>query len=181
MKRNKVDDFGDILAALNRQAAGEERADSAPQAELHAQVESIEEPPRRKNPIRRLFENISFPWPSDISSVLNGFSWRPQKAYAEHMAEAASRPVIEPRGGAAAKDSKVNRTRAAKTENEAIADELGLNPALGMIDLKRIRRDFAKKNHPDRFEPARRSSAERRMSIANMLIDEQMRQSRGAR
>jgi hypothetical protein len=41
-----------------------------------------------------------------------------------------------------------------------------------------IRRDFAKKNHPDRFEPTRRTNAARRMSIANMPIDEQMRQNR---
>ena len=49
---------------------------------------------------------------------------------------------------------------------------------LRTIDLKRIRRDFAKRNHPDRFGPANRNNAERRMSIANMLIDELMRQSR---
>jgi hypothetical protein len=66
-------------------------------------------------------------------------------------------------------------------EDQAIAEELGLTPTLGIVDLKRIRRDFAKKNHPDRFEPARRRSAEQRMSIANMLIDEQMRQSRERR
>jgi hypothetical protein len=68
-----------------------------------------------------------------------------------------------------------------KTEDERIAEELGLTPELRTIDLKRIRRDFAKRNHPDRFGPANRSNAQRRMSIANMLIDELMRQSRAPR
>jgi hypothetical protein len=73
------------------------------------------------------------------------------------------------------------RVEPVKTEDQAIAEELGLSPDLATIDLRRIRRDFAKKNHPDRFEPARRTNAARRMSIANMLIDEQMRQNRSAR
>jgi hypothetical protein len=41
-----------------------------------------------------------------------------------------------------------------------------------------MRGDFAKQNHPDRFEPEKRNGAERRMSIANLLIDELMRHSR---
>jgi len=36
-------------------------------------------------------------------------------------------------------------------------------------------------NPPDRFELVRRTNAARRMSIANLLIDEQMRQSRSPR
>jgi hypothetical protein len=73
------------------------------------------------------------------------------------------------------------RIEPAKTEDQAIAEDLGLSPDLAIVDLQRLRRDFAKKNHPDRFEPARRTNAARRMSIANMLIDEQMRQNRSPR
>jgi hypothetical protein len=40
------------------------------------------------------------------------------------------------------------RLEPAKTEDQAIAEELGLSPELATVDLKRIRRDFAKKNHP---------------------------------
>jgi hypothetical protein len=69
----------------------------------------------------------------------------------------------------------------ASTEDQAIAEELGLSPDLAIVDLQRLRRAFAKKNHPDRFEPARRINAARRMSIANMLIDEQMRHNRSPR
>lgn len=63
-----------------------------------------------------------------------------------------------------------------KTEDEAIAEELGLARCLGPVDLKQLRRDFAMKNHPDRFGPSQRVSAARRMSIANMLIDAQLKQ-----
>jgi hypothetical protein len=56
-----------------------------------------------------------------------------------------------------------------------------LRPELATADLQRIRRDFARKNHPDRFEPDCLANAARRMSIANMLIDEQMRQRRVTR
>jgi hypothetical protein len=57
-------------------------------------------------------------------------------------------------------------------DREAIAGELGLTPALGARDLERIRREFALVNHPDRAAPAARDLATRRMTIANMLIDQ---------
>jgi hypothetical protein len=63
-----------------------------------------------------------------------------------------------------------------KNEDEAIARELGLGADLAVVELRRIRREFAKKNHPDRIEPALRVNAARRMTIANMLIDAQVRQ-----
>jgi hypothetical protein len=65
--------------------------------------------------------------------------------------------------------------RARQTEDETIAEELGLGADLAIVDLRRIRREFAKKNHPDRFEPAQRVAAARRMTIANMLIDERLK------
>jgi hypothetical protein len=64
---------------------------------------------------------------------------------------------------------------APKSEDEAIARELGPRTDLALAELRRIRREFAKKNHPDRIEPALRVNAARRMTIANMLIDAQMR------
>ena len=60
----------------------------------------------------------------------------------------------------------------AACDREAIADELGLTPALGAKDLERIRREFALVNHPDRATPAARDLATARMTIANTLIDQ---------
>ncbi len=104
----------------------------------------------------------------------------PQYPYAEEAAEAPIATPVEPpvREPAEAANPEPVRAEPAKTEDQLIGAELGLSPDLATVDLQRIRRDFAKKNHPDRFEPARRTNAARRMSIANMLIDEQMRQNR---
>jgi hypothetical protein len=66
-------------------------------------------------------------------------------------------------------------TPASKTEEEAISNELGLSADFAVVDLKRIRREFAKKNHPDRCHPGQRVEAARRMTIANMLIDERLK------
>ena len=63
----------------------------------------------------------------------------------------------------------------AKSEQEAVLDELHLTPNLTSQQLARIRREFAKINHPDRVLPPRREEATRRMTIANAVIDEAMR------
>jgi hypothetical protein len=60
-------------------------------------------------------------------------------------------------------------------DREAVAAELGLTPALGAKDLERIRREFALANHPDRAAPAARDLATARMTIANTLIDQALR------
>jgi hypothetical protein len=56
---------------------------------------------------------------------------------------------------------------------DTIAAELGLDRP--NADLKRLRRDFAFANHPDRVSPHLRQRAAVRMQIANMLIDEARR------
>jgi hypothetical protein len=59
-----------------------------------------------------------------------------------------------------------------KSEQQLIADELGLNPSLTARTLRRMRRRFALTNHPDRVPAAEREQATRRMVIANGLIDQ---------
>jgi hypothetical protein len=68
----------------------------------------------------------------------------------------------------------------AKSEHEAVVDELHLTPNLTSNDLARIRREFAKVNHPDRVQPPRREEATRRMTIANSLIDDALRGKKAA-
>jgi hypothetical protein len=79
-------------------------------------------------------------------------------------------------GKLAARNPKPQAASPQKSEDETMAEELGLRADLAIVDLRRIRRDFAKKNHPDRFEPAQRIGAARRMTIANMLIDARLKQ-----
>jgi hypothetical protein len=67
-----------------------------------------------------------------------------------------------------------------RSEDEIVADALQLTPELTVDDLHRIRREYALANHPDRVEASLREQATRRMTIANMLIDQAMRQKRAA-
>ena len=54
---------------------------------------------------------------------------------------------------------------------EAIAAELGLTGALTHDELNRARRRFMWNNHPDRRPDVPRELANRRVAIANMLLD----------
>jgi hypothetical protein len=69
----------------------------------------------------------------------------------------------------------------ASCEQDAIAEELGLHADLSLNELKKLRRTFARDNHPDRLDPSRREVATRRMTIANMLIDREIRQKSSSR
>lgn len=178
-KKKKSEDFEAILAGFAEQAAQELPIDEerSPEPEAQGVAESVTTPSAGKPPARRYFKNISFPWPTNISGLLGSFGLRPQNAYEEIAAEARQPLRANPPKRESLRAAKVYPHKPEKTENERIAEELGLTPELRSIDLKRIRRDFAKRNHPDRFGPVNRSTAERRMSIANMLIDELLRQS----
>lgn len=66
-------------------------------------------------------------------------------------------------------------------EPEALACELGLGAALTAREIERIRRNFALANHPDRVPASERDLATRRMTVANMLIDQALGERRGNR
>jgi hypothetical protein len=60
---------------------------------------------------------------------------------------------------------------APSVDPDVIAAELGLAWAMSRDDLKRARRRFMWENHPDRRPDAPPELANRRVAIANMLID----------
>jgi hypothetical protein len=64
----------------------------------------------------------------------------------------------------------------APADDAAVAAELRLASARTGEDLRRIRRSFAMRNHPDRVPAWLRDEATRRMTIANALIDGAMRE-----
>jgi len=64
---------------------------------------------------------------------------------------------------------------------EAIALELGLDRTLSEEELNRARRRFMWRNHPDRCSEAQRPLADRRVAVANMLIDRARAKLVGAR
>lgn len=54
---------------------------------------------------------------------------------------------------------------------ESIFSELGLRPGLTAYQIRAIRRNFARSNHPDRFPMELQANATERMMIANALCD----------
>jgi hypothetical protein len=62
-----------------------------------------------------------------------------------------------------------------KSDHDAVMEELHLTAGLSAGDLVRLRREFAKSNHPDRVPSPAREAATRRMTIANCIIDEALR------
>lgn len=85
---------------------------------------------------------------------------RPQGARAS---QAETRRAASPRGPSVAAPS---------TDPRMIARELKLQTARSIADLKELRRNFARTNHPDRVAIAFKTEANVRMQIANRLIDE---------
>jgi hypothetical protein len=64
-------------------------------------------------------------------------------------------------------------------DEDKIAAELGLASAHTVAELKRARRIFARRYHPDLFAPALRPLATARMQLANMLLDKKRRELEG--
>ena len=85
--------------------------------------------------------------------------------------EAAGEPpqVAPPRAGPSA--PRVEPVAPLSDDPDAIAAELGLSEAPTLADLSRARRRFMWANHPDRRPDAPRELANRRVAIANMLLD----------
>jgi len=71
--------------------------------------------------------------------------------------------------------------RPTRTDEEGIAAELELASARNLEDLARIRRAFARQNHPDMLHPGLSEPATVRMKIANMLIDRRARELKARR
>lgn len=63
----------------------------------------------------------------------------------------------------------------ARLTDAEIAEDLDLKPDYTAHRLMERRRAFAKLNHPDRVHPDFRAQATRRMTVANMLIDQALR------
>lgn len=64
---------------------------------------------------------------------------------------------------------------ARRADPQSIAAELSISAKMTVADLNRLRREFALANHPDRVACDERDIATRRMMVANMLIDGEMK------
>ncbi|ACB93750.1 J domain-containing protein [Beijerinckia indica] len=137
------------------------------------------------------------PWKNWVNQLFGSFTrsvpfdaaWA--SAYQEAAAAQDARDAQDPLT-TKGEDSRAHTEKQAKTraqdrsyahiqiqiqdEQEWVVRELGLRPDLPAADLHRIRRDFAKRHHPDRYPPMERALATRRMALANLLIDRHLKQ-----
>jgi hypothetical protein len=61
------------------------------------------------------------------------------------------------------------------SDSDSVGAELGLWDNATRADIRRIRRQFAVRNHPDMLDASERDEATQRMTIANMLLDEALK------
>jgi hypothetical protein len=132
-----------------------------------AEVEGRGDPERVAHPLGYPFAAVDPP--AEAADGPTG-AWDQALAWVEGTAEP---PPVEP---APAEPAQVEPLRAEPAapltdDPEAIAAELGLRDAPTLADLSRARRRFMWANHPDRRPDAPRELANRRVAIANMLID----------
>jgi hypothetical protein len=92
-------------------------------------------------------------------------AWDQALAWVEAAGEA---PQVDPLRAA---PPPVGPTAPLSDDSDAIAAELGLSATPTLADLSRARRRFMWANHPDRRHDAPRELANRRVAIANMLLD----------
>lgn len=112
---------------------------------------------RVKEPLGYPFATLAPPIESDASGEFGSTErWDLALDWIAEPQDAASAPKM-----AGAPSDNVN----------SIAAELGLTGALTRDELNRARRQFMWNNHPDRRPDVPRELANRRVAIANMLVD----------
>ncbi|MHB8883651.1 MAG: hypothetical protein ACYC5H_00965 [Methylovirgula sp.] len=117
---------------------------------------------------------------TDTASPTSIWGASRQSGWFPHAAEDAEID-ISPRAGdtaayyAEAADDAVATMDDMEDEDQIVV-ELDLESVATLADLARARRNFALRNHPDLFHPPLRMIANRRMQLANMLLDRRRRE-----
>ncbi|MCA2409111.1 hypothetical protein GYN07_17105 [Rhizobium leguminosarum bv. viciae 248] len=110
----------------------------------------------------------------DVMEGISAASQRVGQAYFDNLdLDAAAAIAEEP--ATAPPPEPVMPDHLARIAPEVIAAELAIAAADTQQTLNEKRRAFAKANHPDGVAELFRDNANRRMMIANLLIDEAMR------
>ncbi|MBB3589932.1 hypothetical protein FHX08_000276 [Rhizobium sp. BK529] len=108
----------------------------------------------------------------DVMEGVSAASQRVGEAYFDNLGPES---VIEAPKPPAPSPEPVMPEHLARTAPEEVAAELMISAADTQQTLNEKRRAFAKTNHPDGVALPFRDNANRRMMIANLLIDEAMR------
>jgi hypothetical protein len=128
-------------------------------------MEGVSAPSAR--PGQAYFDNLDFEPPRETTDAALPPEPSPGLV-AEPLPEIEPEPVMPP--------------HLARTALSNIAAELAISPTDTIQSLSDKRRGFAKANHPDRVHPLFRDNATKRMTLANLLIDEAIgRKTRSAR
>ncbi|MBY5521310.1 hypothetical protein [Rhizobium leguminosarum] len=110
----------------------------------------------------------------DVMEGVSAASQRVGQAYFDNLDLDAAAAIAEEPATAPPPES-VMPDHLARIAPEKIAAELAIAAADTQQTLNEKRRAFAKANHPDGVAEPFRDNANRRMMIANLLIDEAMR------
>lgn len=121
----------------------------------------------------RIVRPLGFPFaavdpPADAADGQPATAWDQAFAWVETTSEAPLRAEMPPAKSAA---PPVEPAPPLTDDPEAIAAELGLSEKATLAELHRVRRRFMWLNHPDRRPDAPHDLANRRVAIANMLLD----------
>ncbi|MBB3541066.1 MULTISPECIES: hypothetical protein [unclassified Rhizobium] len=112
----------------------------------------------------------------DVMEGVSAQSNRADQAYVETMGFAPeTAPESSPVPPTSPEPDPVMPDHLTRVAPEDIAAELDISMRDTAQGLSEKRRAFAKKNHPDRVHPLFRENATKRMTTANLLIDQALR------
>lgn len=115
----------------------------------------------------------------DVMEGVSASSQRVDQAYFDNLgAEAFAKPVEKaapPPPKPQPEPEPVMPEHLSRTSPLEVATELALSAHDTLHTLSEKRRSFAKANHPDGVAPLFRDNANKRMKLANLLIDEAVR------
>ncbi|EPE98016.1 hypothetical protein [Rhizobium grahamii] len=113
----------------------------------------------------------------DVMEGISAQSSRADQAYMETMgfAPPETAPESSPVPPTSPEPDPVMPDHLTRVAPEDIAAELDISMRDTAQGLSEKRRAFAKKNHPDRVHPQFRENATKRMTTANLLIDQALR------
>lgn len=113
----------------------------------------------------------------NVMEGVSASSARPGQAYFDNLEFAPAEGAVEASTtpSPATEPEPVMPEYLERITPEEIAAELNLSARDTVQSLNEKRRAFAKKNHPDGVHPAFRENATKRMTAANLLIDQALR------
>ncbi|RUM23183.1 hypothetical protein EFQ99_24480 [Rhizobium vallis] len=111
----------------------------------------------------------------DVMEGVSAASQRVGQAYFDNLELDAAAIAPEPALAPEPKTEPVMPDHLARIAPAEVAAELAISATDTPLTLSEKRRAFARANHPDRVAPPFRDHATKRMTLANLLIDEALR------